>query len=1438
MIPSHMSAEVVGRLLGWRYRRGRGLVVPVRSGGGTAWLAAAGVACVITCLQAFSLAGVAMAQGSDPLVVHYTFDDAGQFTGSAGDSILDSSGNGLNGTEASSITWSGSGISGGAMTTTTSSYFTTDLSSAGIAGDSFTISFWAKTGATSGGYSYNDWGKVDFSNGTTTQTAELRSLPNPSGFYWRDTSLPFIKTTPGSPVNLKDNTWHMVTVTANPATDDMVVYLDGTNATTFTGYPRGSDFSLSNLWIGRGSFGGLPGLMDDVQLYSSPLSAADVATMYANPGLAATGASTWSPSATGNAWLASGNWSSAASSAVPGEVGNATSTNNRLAIFGDYSGSSIPQDGLGINMASAVDANTGQGVVALGGIQVNSNSGTLRIGNSDSFTSGTLRLNGATSGGVVGTVVDVRGGSDLVIADSPDGYFSGGMTVELAASESRVAVASGRLVTIDSAIREATAGSNLTLDGGGTLVLGAANTISSLTVNDGVLVAAADGALGSGTLTLDGGTLRHAASSGLSNAITLSGDATSNTIDFGAQMVDFLVVGGGGGAGGGVSGQSYDGGGGGGEVLFGSSLTAISSDVTVGAGGGLRADGEASVFGVVTASGGGSGMVSGIGGTSGSGFAGGAKGGYEGGGGGGAGGVGSNGIASPREGGDGGVGLASSITGTEVYYGGGGAGGGGGEGPGSGGLGGGAGVNTPNGQPLANSGGGGMGGGVGGYASTAGADGVVIVRYEGGPAATGGTIDSTTVSGYTLHTFTSGSDQLVFSPKSVTLSGDISGSGGFTFDSVGTLTLSGSNSYSGGTIVAQGTLATGSATAVGTGGVTVRSGATLAVNHADVLQSADLVAEAGSTVSLAAPAANSYTIGSIAGAAAVDAGVASLNVGGSNASTEYGGDITAGTLVKQGSGTLKLTGSNSFGGVTLSGGSLVAASAGALGSAAVTVNGGEFKAYGGTTVANNLQLTATTTLGVAPVAVEYLIVGGGGGGGPTSSDYAAGGGGGEVLVGSVDVAAGSTTITVGGGGAYLSDGEASSAFGLTANPGLAGRNDSSTGFNSVGGASGSGFDGGSGYDGGGGGGAGGPGANEDSIGSRLAGIGGDGVFSSITGTEVGYGGGGAGRFEAGWGPDPRGGQNYGGGGPGEDGADNTGGGGGGTAGGSGIVVVRYAGSAMATGGAVDTSSVPGYTVHAFTDLGEADFVITPSATMSGVLSGTGGVNYDSAGVMVLSGDNTYSGGTVVSRGTLRIDGDNSAASGAVSVAAGAVFGGNGIVGGATTIGGLHAPGASPGLQTFVNGLTYEADATLLWELSANTAASVDRGVLYDAIDLTTAGTLEVDSAATLDLVFDAALDDGTASTVDWTNAFWDKDQQWTLASVSSPVSWDGSLFGTLTVGVDSLGLVLESVRPDASFSLVASDGDMMLEYSAVPEPAGIVMVGLAAALVMLRRRGG
>lgn len=86
-------------------------------------------------------------------------------------------------------------------------------------------------------------------------------------------------------------------------------------------------------------------------------------------------------------------------------------------------------------------------------------------------------------------------------------------------------------------------------------------------------------------------------------------------------------------------------------------------------------------------------------------------------------------------------------------------------------------------------------------------------------------------------------------------------------------------------------------------------------------------------------------------------------------------------------------------------------------------------------------------------------------------------------------------------------------------------------------------------------------------------------------------------------------------------------------------------------------------------------------------SGLVAITKTGAGIQTLTGTNTYSGSTTVNAGTLRINGNQSGATGAVNVAASATIGGTGTLGGLLTVstGGSVSPGETFGTLTASNG---------------------------------------------------------------------------------------------------------------------------------------------------------
>jgi len=188
----------------------------------------------------------------------------------------------------------------------------------------------------------------------------------------------------------------------------------------------------------------------------------------------------------------------------------------------------------------------------------------------------------------------------------------------------------------------------------------------------------------------------------------------------------------------------------------------------------------------------------------------------------------------------------------------------------------------------------------------------------------------------------------------------------------GTLTLAGANTYSGATSVNAGTLQLGAANRLpdgaGKGGVSVAAGATLNL------------------------AGFSETVNGLDGAGTVDntgASTATLTLGAGDSSGAFGGTIqdTGGnlSLVKTGSGTLALSGANTYAGTT-------------------TVSGGTLGAYGGMAIPDGSAVSLANTSGVTLDLGASEAIGSLSGGGTTG--------------GNINLSAGTLTINQSAAGSY------------------------------------------------------------------------------------------------------------------------------------------------------------------------------------------------------------------------------------------------------------------------------------------------------------------------------------------------------------------------------------------------------------------------------------
>jgi autotransporter-associated beta strand protein len=134
------------------------------------------------------------------------------------------------------------------------------------------------------------------------------------------------------------------------------------------------------------------------------------------------------------------------------------------------------------------------------------------------------------------------------------------------------------------------------------------------------------------------------------------------------------------------------------------------------------------------------------------------------------------------------------------------------------------------------------------------------------------------------------------------------------------------------------------------------------------------------------------------------------------------------------------------------------------------------------------------------------------------------------------------------------------------------------------------------------------------------------------------------------------------------------------------------------GNAGDPGSIVSSVVN---NSGKLTFNRVEDLAYAGAINGTGSLDKQAAGKLVLSGTNGYTGATTISAGTLVLNGVIGASP--VSVAGG-TLGGNGLILGPVTLqsGGVLAPGASVGTLTISNSLSLSGNTVMELNAAAGT----------------------------------------------------------------------------------------------------------------------------------------
>lgn len=257
-----------------------------------------------------------------------------------------------------------------------------------------------------------------------------------------------------------------------------------------------------------------------------------------------------------------------------------------------------------------------------------------------------------------------------------------------------------------------------------------------------------------------------------------------------------------------------------------------------------------------------------------------------------------------------------------------------------------------------------------------------------------------------------------------------------------------------------------------------------------------------------------------------------------------------------------------------------------------------------------------------------------------------------------------------------------------------------------------------------------------------------------------------------------------------------------------------------------------------------------NSTFSGVISngsGAGGIIKDGTGTLTLTGDNSYTGSTGVTQGTLLISGsgDINQTSGvtistsgtfrynsSVAYSGGAITNNGGTIAGSGSIGASVAldslsdklaPGNSPGIQNYGTSQTWNA-FTYQWE--TNNFTGTTAGADFDQITVTGSLTLDLAGSYAVDLLSLTALNAGG----DVAN-FSETARQWAILTASGGIT-------NFDVGdwtINAAGFTSSPART-GTFSLSADANNIYLNYALVPEPSGAMLAAVGILGLAARRR--